>query len=254
MPSVSPSPIRVMLLFTLFLLTGPAAAQAWDGAPAGAQREILSKRTATSATWERNDGKRVSWVSAAPVHWRDESGDWRKFDLTLSQTRDRFVARAGRASVELPQAVGSGRDGAIELKDGDEWVRLWIENADAAGETNGQRAFYPGVMPHVDLKLRPMTDGVKEEIVLRTADAPRTYAYRLELSAGLTHSLTMPRAASRSSAAQRRCSSFRARRCSTREALRRWLSRLSLRVRATPGACAWRLTRSGSPALGASGQ
>lgn len=151
--------------------------------------DIASQRTAFSSTWRATDGRRVTRLSTAPLHWKDRGGSWKRFDLSIGRGnggQQRDVAKVGDALVHMPAASGSARDVVIDDGRGSV-VRLQLEGAQTAAPrridevTREYRKVLPGVTQRMTIK----ESGVKEDLVLNGPDATRSFSYRLKVSAGL---------------------------------------------------------------------
>nr|WP_130650697.1 DUF6531 domain-containing protein [Egicoccus halophilus] len=188
----------------VFEAVGESELPADTGMPAGEPTpvvrvgELLEARTATSATFELSDGSFVTEIAAGPVHARDGSGGWVEIDTDLERTADGFTPKAVDHELVLPGAVDE--PARFETEQG--WVEFAFE---AAGEAVGVASLVEDVedvvpvvdgaavtcpMGEVDLRLTATPSGVKEEVVLADASAPRAYSWRLAAAPELTATLT----------------------------------------------------------------
>ncbi|HST39362.1 MAG TPA: hypothetical protein VLK58_07625, partial [Conexibacter sp.] len=171
----------------------PAAAGA-NGLPApqGAVREVVGRRTANSTTWELRSGDRVTRIGASPVRWRGADGSWNAFDHTLSLAAGgaAYTAAAGPAQVTLPRTMGDGVGQVAQLTTADGMVRMRLLDAEASGAARDDVVTYRDAFPGVGVTLQAVPEGVKETLTLADATSRRSFAYRLELSAGLRARLT----------------------------------------------------------------
>lgn len=171
------------------LAAGPeaAAAEAVER-PRGADRELVGRRTTHATTWELRSGERVTRVAAGPVRWRDGDNRWKAYDFDLRSRTDGpgYVAAAGPARIILPAHLGSGADGATRIEHNGASVTSWLTGASAGAAARDETAAYAEALPSVEVRLRAVPEGLKEELLLADRDAPRSFEYRLRLSDGLS--------------------------------------------------------------------
>jgi hypothetical protein len=161
--------------------------------PASALREVVSRRTARSTTWEMPSGARVTRIAAAPVRWRDQHGAWRPFDLDLHRHSgsgaESFETGADPVAVRVPDSLGAGTTGASRVSSARGWVEATLEGAQGDAAVSGSRAVYADAESGVDVQLDATPDGLKETLVLDGPSAARSFVYRLRVSDGLRASL-----------------------------------------------------------------
>lgn len=151
--------------------------------PHRAVRELTHRRTAVSRTWELASGKRITQIAATPQQWRDRDGSWHAIDLTLRRIERGWTAKGGSFAVTLPARLTSTQDGAVRVSDrAGHWLamRPLVESASASAA--GDAVTYHDVGPAVDLRLQPVAEGLKEDLILRGPRAQRDVAYELVLS------------------------------------------------------------------------
>ncbi|MDQ3933627.1 MAG: DNRLRE domain-containing protein [Actinomycetota bacterium] len=180
----------VAALAAVASLSSASAGQ--DDPPAGASaqptpgQELIDKRTRTSKTFASADGRGyVSRLFPAPVHYKDEGGDWQEIENELIRDTDMasFTNRANRHEVDLPMRL-AGRP--VRIAEGDRWLSVELENAGAApAEVADNRVRFDGVFPGVAVELESQADALKETLMLADAQARSTFDYRIEASSGL---------------------------------------------------------------------
>ncbi|MFG1992112.1 RHS repeat-associated core domain-containing protein [Actinoplanes sp. NPDC048988] len=152
----------------------------------GAGPEIATRRGPHERAYRNPDGTETTEFSAAPLNYRKPDGSWAPIDSKLTADPDGGWRR-GADSVDLKLAARA---------DASELVRVTFPGggvlaygaagaAAVAGKVAGDTATYPGVWPDVDVELRAQPGGVKETLVLGSADAPTGFVFPLQLS-GLT--------------------------------------------------------------------
>ncbi|MCA1832871.1 MAG: DNRLRE domain-containing protein [Actinobacteria bacterium] len=155
----------------------------------GKSVELPELRKANEKTFLNPDGSHTTQVFNAPVHVLDSSGKWEDLDTTLtSAVGGRFKSKTTQAPVDV---AAKGTDAVLG--------RLTVDaNHSAAFAMAGARqvpatvagdvATYTGIQPGVDLRLASHPDGLKEDLVLASKDAPDHFVFPLTLK-GLTASI-----------------------------------------------------------------
>ena len=171
-----------LVVTVLSPIAAGASAETSFEAPAKAVRELVAKRTPASRTWEMPSGQRLTQVAAGPVQWRDGQGDWHDYDLQLGEIAGGWLAHAGPTRIELPSRLDPSEEGSIRVEsvDGDV-LEMTLLGKPTAGVVRDGVALYRGILDGVDAWLAPMPEGLKEGLVLHTANAPRNLVYRLTL-------------------------------------------------------------------------
>ena len=145
-------------------------------------RELTERRTATATHYLLSDGRQRAVISAAPTRFKDGSGSWTDIDTSL-----RLVAPGvyRSAATSLPvrfSAEGSAHRPVTVEGDG------WQASLDLIGGTEdtpialGDTAHYFAVGKNTDLTYQVLGDGLKETIVLDSADAPARHTFFLSLT------------------------------------------------------------------------
>ncbi len=129
-------------------------------------------------------GEHVTQVAPTPVQWRDAQGSWHDYDFSLRPGAGVWDAESGKVGIELPYSMGASGDGAVKVVDGDgNVVTMSFLGDTSTGTVSGDVATYPDIAKGVDLRLRVVPGGVKEEIVLADAQASRELRYRVTVGA-----------------------------------------------------------------------
>ncbi|WP_098010305.1 LamG-like jellyroll fold domain-containing protein [Streptomyces sp. sk226] len=171
------------------------------GFDAATSTEIVAERDARSRTYANEDGTRTTEISTTPINYRDKDGGWRAVDTTLVGRGESAPARRAAAdapadgwtttadSVRLTLAprADSPRLALLTLPSGASFGYGLEGAADAPGNARENRVSYEDVLPETDLWLDAQAGGVKETLVLRSADAPADFSFPLTLR-GLTAS------------------------------------------------------------------
>lgn len=146
---------------------------------------MVGERTAVSRTWELASGARVTQVAAGPVQWKDGHGAWREFDLAIRSDTSGWSGSAGPTSVQLPAHFGSEADEPLRVssRSGETLTMVLLGARTAKGTTDGTSVTYAGVRRDVDVRLRLIPEGLKEDVVLHSPGASRRLVYRLTLDA-----------------------------------------------------------------------
>ncbi|MFE2942546.1 LamG-like jellyroll fold domain-containing protein [Streptomyces sp. NPDC059255] len=165
-------------------------------------KEIVSGRDARTRTYANADGTETTELSTNPVNYLDSRGDWRPIDATLTEAADGWTNTADSVRVRLADRADARRLAALTLPSGESFAYGLEGAAPAEGSarptasttastsasttpTADGRVGYDDVLPDTDLWLDSQAGGVKETLVLRSADAPADFVFPLELT-GLT--------------------------------------------------------------------
>ncbi|MFF7023439.1 DNRLRE domain-containing protein [Streptomyces klenkii] len=157
--------------------------------------EITGKRSEFERTFSNRDGSQTTQFSKERLNYRTADGSWKPIDATLVPTGDGNAGGWHNAADSLgirlaPQA--DAKDLARLVVDGDHEVSFGLDGAQrSAGRTDDKdksAVTYPGILKDADLELISRPGGLKEVMVLRSKDAPRTWLFPLRTK-GLTASL-----------------------------------------------------------------
>jgi large repetitive protein len=164
--------------------TGPASdIERFDPATS---RRIASAASATSDVYANADGSYTRRTYAEPVNYRAADGSWRPIDTGLVVGADkRWHERANSLAVDL---AGRADDpGLVSLQvDAGRSVAYRLQGAGgAAASVSGSTATYSGVFPGTDLVLSAVPSGLKESLLLHSADTAASWTFPLALG-GLT--------------------------------------------------------------------
>lgn len=175
---------RCMLVVVLWslVLVPTAVAETPFERPANAARELVSKRTIDSRTWEMPSGQHVTQIASGPVQWQDARGAWHDLDLGLRSGADGWSAAGGDVAIKLPARLDESPGGSVRVTDGQgNSLSMVLLGDPAAGAVDGDVATYRGVLDGVDVRLQAVAGGLKEDVILRGPDASRDLVYRLTL-------------------------------------------------------------------------
>src|SRR3954451_17489120 len=160
-----------------------APATAAPAAPSGST-EGPELRTATSKTFKHTDGRLTKRLYAEPVHFR-EGGRWKDIDSTLIPT-----APAERGQGYAWRTKSNGFGVLLKPRLEPDYMRFDISRQSfsfglagarpVAARADGPRVEYPDALPGVDLRYEMRPEGVKEELVLRDANAPSKLRFTID--------------------------------------------------------------------------
>jgi hypothetical protein len=148
--------------------------------------EVLSMRDRWGSTVEgATEGTYVSTIYSKPRNFQAADGSWQPIDLTVKATMGGLRPTANDLVPELA-LTGS----ASQLVDmsfaGAQRLRFGLTGAlPVPAVADGTAVHYSGILPGVDARFDLRSGGVKETLVLSSADAPTSFDFPLDLS-GLT--------------------------------------------------------------------
>lgn len=150
-----------------------------------------SKRSATQSSrtetvYDNADGSVTRRISPKPVNYQVGKGRWAPIDIDVRAGPDgRWHERANSLAVDF---AARATDPALASLATDTKHRVAYAlkgAAPAKGTADGSTVTYDNVLDATDLKLAPTATGVKESVVLDSADATNTWTFPLTLD-GLT--------------------------------------------------------------------
>jgi YD repeat-containing protein len=154
----------------------------WDPADS---IELPTERTAKNKVYANPDGTRTTRAFSAPVHTQDRSGRWVDIDTKLDTADGRLRPKAAPGNPDFALTADDPALAAITL-DAGHGVRFGLRGAERSpGVVTGSKVTYPAVLPATSLTLTVKGSGVKEELVLASPDAPRTFDFPIRAT-GLT--------------------------------------------------------------------
>jgi hypothetical protein len=149
----------------------PTAQASAEAAASGEPVEVTSQRTEYSTTYANPDGSSFNLrQSAVPVRVARPGGGWDTPDPTLVRREDGRVApKASVAGVSF-SGGGDGR-GLVSITEDGHTLTVGWPGTLPAPVLDGDSALYREVLPAVDLRLTATTEGYREVLVVKTAEA-----------------------------------------------------------------------------------
>jgi RHS repeat-associated protein len=163
----------------------PAADRSGPAAAATGLVEVPGLRTATSKTFQQQNGPNVTRVWQSARHFRGAGGRWEEIDSSFKATASGFRNGANGWRVDVPAAAG----GAVRAQMGDDWVSFALRGARGSVRAAGG-GVAADVLPGVQARYALGANRLKEELVLADRSAPSTFRYSLSAAAGLTPRVT----------------------------------------------------------------
>jgi hypothetical protein len=160
--------------------TGDTAAPAPTWTPGD---EVLSMRDRWGSTVNgATEGTYVSTVHSKPVNFQATDGSWQPIDLTLKTTPGGLRPTANDVAPIL-SLTGSSANLVNFTLAGTERIQFGLSGAlPVPAIASGSTVQYASILPGVDAKFDLRSNGVKETLVLHSADAPTSYDFPLSLS------------------------------------------------------------------------
>jgi RHS repeat-associated protein len=162
----------------------PPAAKPHTGFVPGLSTEVVSQRTADIKVFQNPDGTKTARIFSGPVHYQDPSGAWQEIDTDLiTSSLARFKTTANSIGTDFA-ASPSDPDLAKLTLDGSHSLGFGLDGVSPTPSPPivvGPAITYPQVFPHADLQLTARADGLKEQIVLTSKEAPDTFVFPLDL-------------------------------------------------------------------------
>ncbi|HEX9030339.1 MAG TPA: DNRLRE domain-containing protein, partial [Streptosporangiaceae bacterium] len=156
----------------LAIPTRPKAVRQAPAPRAHRVRELTSKRSEFSRTFQLSNGQRQAVISAGPVNYRDHAGRWQPVNTAVTRS-----VRAGWSLQNTTNVFGSffGTDPArlvrFSLPAGG-WLQTGLPGGRrVTPRVSGNTVTYPQILPGVTLEYSVSPSGLKERIVLASASA-----------------------------------------------------------------------------------
>ncbi len=161
---------------------GMAPGNGFD-ARTGKRRADLA--TAYSDTMEDAGGRLQQTISAARTNFRGPDGAFIDIDPSLREEKGRYRQRANSLQIDVAKRADDASFSRLGL-DGKHAVSAGMAGAASSpAKVEGQKATYLEAFRSVDVELLTLEDGIKETLVLKSADAPTRFVFPLNLT-GLT--------------------------------------------------------------------
>lgn len=185
--------------------------------------EILDKRTEYSKQFQMSNGLKKLTVSSTPLHYKDEKGNYTDINTSLveeSKLPTSYNSYSNEISLKVHSLKNENRK--TMMSKGDRFIApqvpfyLEINKNISAGYTIGKdknklsfipadaspvtgtvyshqrdQIYYENVWQDSDLLLKVLPNGLKEDIIMKTKDAPKKYSFKIE--GGVAKDLTSGR-------------------------------------------------------------
>ncbi|MFJ2566940.1 LamG-like jellyroll fold domain-containing protein [Streptomyces sp. NPDC087568] len=162
----------------------PGTAKSFD--PRTSERDAR-KSTATSDYYVNADGSTTIQHYGGRANFSAADGSWKPIDTSLVENEQgRFEQKANSVDVEFAMNAVDQRLVSLDFGGGRTlaYTLRGAQQAMASKDENGTLR-YADVLPDTDVQLVPITDGVKENLVLHSRDAANSWVFPLDLK-GLT--------------------------------------------------------------------
>ncbi|MBA3489250.1 MAG: DNRLRE domain-containing protein, partial [Longispora sp.] len=162
-----------------FTTRSASAASAFDPATS---KQVDSATSETSEVFANTDGSYTRHTYAGPVNFRGSDGAWHRIDPNLTVAPDRRShAKANSVAVSFAPNSSDPDLASVTTTAGQTISYSMANVTSVPSVVDGPRATYPGVSPHTDLVIESVTGGLKESVVLHSADAATTWLFPLRL-------------------------------------------------------------------------
>jgi len=166
---------------------GPS--KATTGFLAGQSQEIVAERTERSTVFANPDGTKTARQFSEHTFARNRDGAMVPIDTKLAPGSDRRLRPAAAMDVSFAEQAADAQLATMTVAPGLTAGFGLAGAAPVAGQVDGSRVVYPNVHPDADLIVTATPDGLKVELIVKSADSPTRWVFRLTLS-GLTLQLS----------------------------------------------------------------
>jgi RHS repeat-associated protein len=150
--------------------------------PETSGKEDASLATATTRSYQQQDGSIIQRVFGAPVNVRDAAGDWKHVDTDLSKAGGSLGPARSVVPVSIPSSLDTS---AAKVGGAGRAVTLESVGLHGAASVGGDTATFKDAAPGVRAQISALADGVKHAFVLNGSAAPDHLDLRLAVSDGL---------------------------------------------------------------------
>ncbi|MCB5167675.1 DNRLRE domain-containing protein [Streptomyces bambusae] len=158
----------------------------------GKRVEALSERTESTTTWVNKDGSLTTEMAAGPVRFKDETGEWRNVDVSLTSAADgsvrskahpsglRLAGRSGAKAASLAAAAKAPATDLVTLGSGENAITLQWRGGLPAPKLDGTRATYENAVPGADVVVEATRTGFEQFVEVKAKPAA-AFSYTLPL-------------------------------------------------------------------------
>ncbi|WP_369189729.1 LamG-like jellyroll fold domain-containing protein [Streptomyces sp. R08] len=156
------------------------------GFNAKTSKRDAAKSSRTDSVYDNADGSVTRQISPTPVNYQVGKGKWAPIDVDVRAGPDgRWHEKANSVGVDFAAAADASTLVSL-APDEQHSVAYGLKGAEAVkGTADGSRVTYADVLSDTDLQVAPTATGVKEAVVLHSADAGNSWTFPLHLK-GLT--------------------------------------------------------------------
>lgn len=163
---------RSLALVVLLLigLTPLAIRSSQASATPSERTEVPELRNSHTKVFRERDGQLTAEISAAPVHLKNSQGKWEDIETDLvASERSGFKWKTKKTAAGIEVSKSPRKKDLIVLGNAAGKVGFGLSGADEAvtGQVSGPTVTYSDVFPSVDLRYEALSDGVKEELILK---------------------------------------------------------------------------------------
>ncbi|MFC3894924.1 LamG-like jellyroll fold domain-containing protein [Lentzea rhizosphaerae] len=139
-------------------------------------KERPQDRTENTETFDNPDGSRTLRVHSGQSNVRQPDGSWAPIDLALDERNDRWQPKNSPRATSFGRTSRDAELATVAFEKGGISYRL-DDAADSRGTADQHTITYPAVFPGVDLKLTATERGMKEDLVLASAEARSSFGF-----------------------------------------------------------------------------
>ena len=151
-------------------------------APAAGTDLAHLRRENANVTATGRAGVHRAEVFSKPINYRDEHGRWQKIDNDLvAETADTFRNKSHRLGIRFARKGASSKLASVDFSKGATVALGLAGSRPVSGRVDGPTITYPGILPDVDLRFTSQEQGFKDQIILRSRSAARTFDFPLQL-------------------------------------------------------------------------
>lgn len=145
------------------------------------RKELKERRTANTKVFENQDHSVTAQIYFEPVHYEKEDGNWEDMDDRLTEEEAEFSNEKGKLKIRFKKQAKE-KDTISITRDGCR-IDWGLEGAFKvkSQSLDEKTVLYPEVCKDTDLRCRVFGEKVKDDLILKTKEAPEQFTFRYRM-------------------------------------------------------------------------
>ncbi|MBW7453394.1 hypothetical protein ACFOLF_07705 [Paenibacillus sepulcri] len=155
------------------------------------KKEIKTERKSNEKHFQLEDGTYMAVISSEELHYKDSKGNLSDIDPTITATKSKKATTTAVGNVsdfkvdKLPfhLAIPSDIQEGYAIDSGTNELKLIPALSHSSvgklDQESKNKVVYTNVWDHTDVQLESGAEGIKENVILKSSDAPTTFRYEV---------------------------------------------------------------------------